>query len=127
MPRATLPLQANENAQANHVTRIKAMSRANRNAKFNVLQRGFLAADETDAVNNDKLVIVRMRVNIRKYEAADAAGKDAIIHDRVDELLAELGLDANGRERVVFQLDVCRGGAKQYLAEVATEYDIDIA
>ena len=127
MPRATLPLPARENAQSGHVDRIKAMDRTNRNAKFNVLKRGFLATDETDAVDNDKLVIVRMRVNIRKYEAADVAGKEAIIEQRRDELLSELGLDANGRERVVFQVDVCRGGAKQYLSEVATEYDIDIA
>jgi hypothetical protein len=103
------------------------MDRTNRNAKFNVLKRGFLATDETDAVDNDKLVIVRMRVNIRKYEAADAAGKEAIIEQRRDELLSELGLDAHGRERVVFQLDTYRGGAPQYLSEVASEYDIDIA
>jgi len=127
MPRATLPLPARENAQSGHVTRIKGLDRASRNAKFNVLKRGYQGSDLTDAEGNDKLVIVRMRVNIRKYEAADAAGKEVIIAQRRDELLSELGLSANGEDRVVFQVDTCRGGAKQYLSEVATEYDIDIA
>jgi len=127
MPRATLPLQTTDDAQAAHVARIAAMDRAARNAKFNVLKRAYEAADLTDAITNDKLVIVRMRANIRTYNAADAAGKDAILHDRVDAVLAELGLSAFGHERVVFQIDLCVGGAKQYLSEVAAEYDIDIA
>jgi hypothetical protein len=123
--RATLPNPAKENAQSGHVDRIKGLDRAARNVKFNVLQRAFAAADKTDADTNDKLVIVRMRINLRLYNAADAAGKEAMIEQRRDELLSELGLNSSGEERVVFQVDL-NGWAKAYLASVASEYDIDL-
>jgi hypothetical protein len=123
--RATLPNPAKENAQSGHVDRIKGLDRATRNVKFNVLQRAFAAADKTDADTNDKLVMVRMRINLRRYNAADAAGKEAIIEQRRDELLSELGLSSSGDERVVFQVDL-NGWAQAYLASVASEYDIDL-
>jgi len=123
--RATLPNPAKENAQSGHVTRIKGLERAVRNVKFNVLQRAFAASDATDAETNDRLVVVRTRINLRRYAQANPAGKTEIINQRRDELLSELGLPSQGHERVVFQIDL-DGWAQAYLDSLKTEYDIDL-
>jgi hypothetical protein len=124
--RAALPNAAKDSAQEAHVRRIKALvGRAARGAKIRVLQRAFIPEHVVDAEVNDAIVVVRMRVNLRHYNEADEAGKQAILAQRRDQLLQEMKLDAGGHARVVFQVDTM-GWARGYLDLVRAEYDIDV-
>ena len=113
-----------KSAHDGHINRIKGLSRSERNAKVKILKRGYDSADATDAEDNDKIVIVRMRVNPRRWAKMNPGERNQYMGRRRDELLAELSL-GDGHERVVF---FCDEGtpAKSYLQKIAQEFDIDL-